>query len=129
MANPGNIFDGRADKATTTKATANVLMDKADPVGIFYSKTCCSVQVKPDYPTFSPINYPTFPPVDYPTFSPADYPTFSPANFPTGSPTTADAEGDTCGQLMYADYIAYYFDGNGRVTIGVTGTIGETAFF
>ena len=114
MVNTGNVFDSKAAKTGTTKPSRGiVLMDKANPVGIFYSETCRD--------DFRGGNAQT---------SEAVVPTVSPTSlYPTFSPTTADYEPDVCGQLMYADYIAYYFDGYGRVTIGVTGTVGDTAFF
>jgi hypothetical protein len=116
MVNTGNIFDSKAAKTGTTKPSPGiVLMDKANPVGIFYSETC-----RDGSPGGNAQQVKQF------SSSPTLYPT---VNFPTFSPTTADYEPDLCGQLMYADYIAYYFDGHGRVTIGVTGTVGETAFF
>lgn len=120
MVNTGNIFDSKAAKTGTTKSSHGiVLMDKANPVGIFYSETC-----RDDIPGgIGDTNI-----LQSASFSPtvSTYPTPTP---PTYFPTTTDYEPDICGQLMYADYIAYYFDGHGRVTIGVTGTVGETAFF
>ena len=119
MVNTGNVFDSKAAKTGTTKPSRGiVLMDKANPVGIFYSETCRDGSRGGNAQTSEAV---------VPTVSPTSlYPT---SLYPTFSPTTADYEPDVCGQLMYADYIAYYFDGYGRVTIGVTGTVGDTAFF
>ena len=132
MVNTGNIFDSKAGKATG-KTTGIVLMDKANPVGIFYSETCNNY-IKGDNPEkvqtsdmeFFQTSPTSNPATSKPTMMPTMEPTVSP--YPTYSPTPADYEPDICGQLLYADYIAYYFDGHGRVTIGVTGTVGATQF-
>ena len=115
MVNPGNVFDSKTAKKATTGA---VLMDKANPVGIFY--------IEP-FNDADKDNNKRVQTSDKEIFQ--NSPTYAPAEYPTYSPTTADYEPDARGQFMYADYIAYYFDGHGRVTIGVTGTVGNTEFF
>ena len=125
MVNTGNIFDSKAGKATG-KTTGIVLMDKANPVGIFYSETCNNAIKGDNKEKVQTSDTEIF--QASPTSSPTFSPTFSPTSNPTYSPTTADYEPDICGQFLYADYIAYYFDGHGRVTIGVTGTVGATQF-
>ena len=130
MVNTGNVFDSKAAKTGTTKPSRGiVLMDKANPVGIFYSETCRDGS-RGGNAQASEAVVPTVFPTHYPTIS-VNFLTEAPtvSENPTFSPTTAEYEPGVCGQLMYADYIAYYFDGHGRVTIGVTGTVGETAFF
>lgn len=114
MVNTGNIFDSKAGKATG-KTTGIVLMDKASPVGIFYSETCQNYD-KGD---------------NKEKVQTSDTEIFQTSNTssPSFSPTSSGYEPDVCGQFMYADYIAYYFDGHGHVTIGVTGTVGATEFF
>ena len=126
MVNTGNIFDSKAGKATG-KTTGIVLMDKANPVGIFYSETCNNYDKddnKEKVQTSDTEIFQTSPTSNPATSKPTMKPTFS----LTTAPTTADYEPDICGQFMYVDYIAYYFDGHGRVTIGVTGTVGATEF-
>ena len=118
MVNTGNIFDSKAGKATG-KTTGIVLMDKANPVGIFYSETCNNYDKDDNKEKVQTSDTEIF------QTSPTMMPTFSTFS-PTFSPTTV--EPDVCGQFMYADYIAYYFDGHGRVTIGVPGTVGATEF-
>jgi hypothetical protein len=123
MVNTGNIFDSKAGKATG-KTTGIVLMDKANPVGIFYSETCNNYDKGDNKEKVQTSDMEIF--QTSPTFSPTT--SSAPSVSPNPTPSPTPVEPDVCGQFMYADYIAYYFDGHGRVTIGVTGTVGATQF-
>ncbi len=123
MVNTGNIFDSKAGKATD-KTTGIVLMDKSNPVGIFYSETCNNYDKGDNKEKVQTSDMEIF--QTSPTFSPTT--SSAPSVSPNPTPSPTPVEPDVCGQFMYADYIAYYFDGHGRVTIGVTGTVGATQF-
>jgi hypothetical protein len=123
MVNTGNIFDSKAGKATG-KTTGIVLMDKSNPVGIFYSETCNNYDKGDNKEKVQTSDMEIF--QTSPTFSPTT--SSAPSVSPNPTPSPTPVEPDVCGQFMYADYIAYYFDGHGRVTIGVTGTVGATQF-